>query len=764
MASSSRQPAVLHVDLDGARTIYRHHGWEYPWTDDPLFESGMENLLRFLERNGSKATLFTIAEDLDDPRKRAWIDKAVAAGHEIASHSVSHPEFDELTPSQKSHEIAESKRKLEAELGVTVRGFRAPSYQIDRGMIDTLVAEGFAYDSSCRPDRDFAERLDVPVVQPFPYRPFLDESFVELPLPGGKPFHPSYALVYGNGYFDRKLAKFARQNVPLVLLFHLTDFADPLPKDRLRGLKSKMYTLSQRDAKSKDARCQKMIESVKRRFELTTTDAILESEPARRAPKLVLGLSTTHETGAALFRGHECLAAISEERLDRVKFSTKFPPKLAIAEVIRIAGIDPKEITDVVVAGLPAGRLARVMLRGQWRDTTEFHGFNDYFPHFNKALYRAFAWTRSLGYGRVLGFLREKYGIAPRLHFVEHHRCHAASVYRTAPYDDAMIFTADGVGDDLSITISTGRRGRIETHLEIPYPHSFGQFYTACTQILGFRANRHEGKITGLSGFGTCDRELYRKVKSTIRESGPGFRLDKRYYSEGIIRGFSLKMFRKGEDLFETLQYRNYKAPLARLLQGYPREEVASVFQTLLEEELVEIMRPYAERFGLKNLCLAGGIFANVKANASVFRELNFDQVYIYPNMGDGGLCAGAALELTQARPEPFDKVYWGPEYSDEEIERALRAAAGAGLQYRREANIEKVIAERLAEHKVIARFNGRMEFGPRALCNRTILYGADEPEANNWLNKRLGRTEFMPFAPVALEEDADRFFVDREG
>ncbi len=761
-------PAVIHVDLDGAKDIYRHHRWDYPWDDDPVFTSGMANLLEFLKKNSIRATLFVIAQDLDDPAKRKWLNKAVADGHEIASHSLTHPEFDQLTLEQKRHEIVESKAKLEKELGVTVRGFRAPSYQIDRDMIDTLVEAGYGYDSSVYANDDFAARLNVPVIQPHPYRPFVDHEFVELPLPNYKPlpfpFHPSYSLIFGNMYFNMGLNKFAKKKLPLTLLLHLTDFADPLPKDRRPNLKSTIYTVSNRSAKSKASRCQRMIDSVKAKFELTTTDAVVKNEPAKRAPNLILGLSTTHETGAALFRGHECLAAISEERLDRVKFSTKFPPKLSIAEVVRIAGVDPNDITDVVVAGLPPGKLFGVMARGQLQDTMEYHGINDYFPHFNKVIYRKFAWMRSLGYRRVLGFLKEKFGIAPRLHFVEHHRCHAAGAYRTAPFDNAMIFTADGVGDNLSITVSTGSNGRIDTHLEIPYPHSFGQFYTACTQILGFRANRHEGKITGLSGYGTNNKELYRKVKSTIRESGPGFKLDKRYYSEGIIRGLSPMMFFKGEDLFETLQYRNYKAPLKKLLAGYTREDVAAVFQTLLEEELVEIMRPYAERYGHPNLALAGGIFANVKANAYVFRQLGFENIYVYPNMGDGGLGAGAALELMQAKPEPFDNVYWGPDYTDEQIETALRAAKDQGLSYERFDNVEKAIAERLADHKVIARFNGRMEYGPRALCNRTILYGADEPEANNWLNKRLGRTEFMPFAPVALEEDAEVFFTGIKG
>ena len=453
-------PAVIHVDLDGARDIYRHHRWSYTCDDDPLFTSGMENLLAFLQENALPATLFVIAQDLDDPAKREWLDKAVAEGHDIASHSLTHPEFDQLTREQKRHEIFASKAKLESELGVTVRGFRAPSYQIDRDMIDMLIEAGYDYDSSVYCNDEFATRLNVPTVQPHPYRPFLGREFVELPLPSYKPlpwpFHPSYSLIFGNWYFSKGLSRFAKRELPLTLLLHLTDFADPLPKEHLPNFKSKLYTLSNRSAKSKIDRCQHMIDAVKRRFEIVPTDSVLESEPTKREPKVVLGLSTTHETGASIFRGHECLAAISEERLDRVKFSTKFPPKLAIAEVVRVAAVDPEEITDVVVAGLPPKKLLGVMARGQVRDTCDYHGLNDYFPHFNKVLYRAFAWTRSLGYRRVLGFLKQKFGISPRLHFVEHHRCHASGAYRTAPFDEAMIFTADGVGDDLSITILDG--------------------------------------------------------------------------------------------------------------------------------------------------------------------------------------------------------------------------------------------------------------------------------------------------------------------
>lgn len=479
---------------------------------------------------------------------------------------------------------------------------------------------------------------------------------------------------------------------------------------------------------------------------------------------LTLAISTTHETGAAILEGDTVRAAVSEERIDRVKFSTQYPPVGSITSVFKVSGVDPKKIDRIVVAGLPSRKLLPKTIKGQWRDFTEFHGFNDYFPHFNKVLYRTFYFYRSLGYRAVQKYFQKTYGTKPELNFVEHHLCHASSAYRTAPFDDALIVTADGVGDEVSLTISEGHNGRITRLMEILYPHSFGQFYTACTQVLGFKGGRHEGKITGLSGFGKPNAELYEKVKGTIRKSGPDFTLDKRFYSEGFIRGFSIKKLRDGENLFEALQYRNYKNPLKRLLDGYAREDVAAVFQKLLEEEMIAVVRPYAESTALKNLALAGGIFANVKLNDVLFRALDMQQLYIFPHMGDGGLSIGAGLELLQARPKPFDSVYWGPSFTETELEEALKKGATEGLHYRREENIEKIIATQLAENKVIARFNGAMEFGPRALCNRSIMYPASDPSANKWLNDRLHRTEFMPFAPVALEGKADLFFKDMAG
>ncbi len=267
--------AVLHVDLDGAAHIYAHHGWDWPHGDDPVFESGMENLLSFLDHNGVKATLFVIASDLDDPKKREVLRRAAAAGHEIASHSLTHPELDDLERDAKRAELAESRAKLEDELQVEVQGFRAPSFQVDRATIELLAECGYAFDSSVFPDATFARRLGVGAVEPFPHRPVEGVDVLELPMPAHRPlpfpFHPCYALMLGKAYFSLGLGRFRKLGHPLVLLFHLTDFCDPLPKERLVGWKSRVYTVSNKSAAAKRALCQSFLNRIRTSFEVTDT-------------------------------------------------------------------------------------------------------------------------------------------------------------------------------------------------------------------------------------------------------------------------------------------------------------------------------------------------------------------------------------------------------------------------------------------------------------------------------------------------------------
>ena len=271
--------AVVHVDLDGATEIYRAHGWSYPYADDPVFESGLRNTLNLLSANGIRATMFTVAGSLDDSRKRELIQEAARRGHEIASHSLTHRMMLNLTRSDKCAEIAGSRDKLEAALGVTIRGFRAPGYLLDREGLELLAQYGYEYDSSAFPTPAFAQRLRTSVERlTAVHEPLPGSRLLELPLPDHRPspvpFTPSYSLLLGERYFRWGLERAAKTRRPFVMLFHLIDLADPVPRERHSGM-SRLFTLSYLSARQKMARCQTMLDLVKSRFALSSTNELL---------------------------------------------------------------------------------------------------------------------------------------------------------------------------------------------------------------------------------------------------------------------------------------------------------------------------------------------------------------------------------------------------------------------------------------------------------------------------------------------------------
>ncbi|MGH7554484.1 MAG: polysaccharide deacetylase family protein [Longimicrobiales bacterium] len=274
--------AVVHLDLDGLRHIFRVRGWVYHGEHDPVFESGLRRALDAFAEAGVSATLFVIAEDLDDPRKRALIESAVRRGHEIASHSVTHERFARFAGDRKRREIFESRDKLAQKLGVHVEGFRAPDLSIDREGLELVAQAGYTYDTSLIAGARYAADTGIGPVPAGAYRPVAGSTLLELPLPPHGalpfPFHPSYALVLGAWYFRLGTARALNAPGPFVLLFHLIDFADPLPSALLSGAAQRLYTLSHRGGESKSERCRQMLEHVRSRFELTTTRAIVESQ------------------------------------------------------------------------------------------------------------------------------------------------------------------------------------------------------------------------------------------------------------------------------------------------------------------------------------------------------------------------------------------------------------------------------------------------------------------------------------------------------
>ena len=339
----------------------------------------------------------------------------------------------------------------------------------------------------------------------------------------------------------------------------------------------------------------------------------------------------------------------------------------------------------------------------QWgRDASQFH----------------FKWQQELESGLA------ETGLQGKLKRVEHHLSHSANAYYTSGFDQALIVTLDGYGSGLAGSINVGRDGKIERLHGLEYPHSLGTFYETVTSALGFKPSRHEGKIVGLAAYG--DPEILGDLlRSRFVQANGGFRI------------------------IET-----NNVYFARLLAAqFPKIDVAAAYQRVLEEVAVAYVSQYVKKTGLKNLVLSGGVVANVKLNQRLREIPGIEGIFIHPNMGDGGCGTGAALaEFAGSQPtrERINDVYLGPEFSAEEISEALRRAQLPFTEYK---PVEPKIAMLLAAGKVVARFDGRMEYGPRALGHRSILYHAKEPAVNQWLNQRLGRTEFMPFAPATLYE-----------
>lgn len=325
-------------------------------------------------------------------------------------------------------------------------------------------------------------------------------------------------------------------------------------------------------------------------------------------------------------------------------------------------------------------------------------------------------------------------GFTGKVRRVDHHRSHAANAFYCSKFDEALVVTLDGYGTGQAASVSLATKDGIKLLHKSSYPHSMGLMYEQATAALGFKPSRHEGKIVGLAAYGDPMR-LGPYIVSRIKQTPGEFAFD--------------------------MPHNPYFA--SYLASKYPKVDVAAGFQYALEKVVTDYVAHYVKDTGVSNIVLSGGVVANVKLNQRIYEIDDVDSIFVYPNMGDGGCATGAAILVSSAAGEKidFEDPYLGREYSDEEIEKALKES---GLEYEKMAYMPSAIALLVRQGYVVARFNGRMEYGPRALGNRSILYHGGDVEVNNWLNKRLGRTEFMPFAPVTLADDADTYFYNSEG
>ncbi len=460
---------------------------------------------------------------------------------------------------------------------------------------------------------------------------------------------------------------------------------------------------------------------------------------------VTLGLSYSYDSGAALLVDGEIVAAINEERLNRIKVYSGFPA-LSIAECLRIAGIAPRDVRQVAVGGrmnfpyesgvesgsatyrlsdaLSRAGLLRLLIgnRPAAYALRAFFG-NRYNPIFNR-------------HAEIMSGL-QRLGVTAPVEYFDHHYCHNASAFYASGFDEAYAVSIDAFGDCFSSRIYRGANGRLELVRTVPAYHSPAHHYAYVTALLGFIPTRHEGKVTGLAAFGNpaeTARILRERIDYSTRRKSP------------IVRG----LYHKPE-----LEY------LRKALAGYSKEDVAAGVQCVLEDVVSRFLRDNLRDIASSRIVLSGGVAANVRLN-QIVRELGFEDVFVFPHMGDGGLAAGACYASNAgatgaAANKRIRDVYLGTGYGDGEIADAL---ADSGLRWRRSDRIDEEVAANVADGKIVARFVGRMEYGPRALCHRSIFYKADDPRVNTWLNQRLNRTEFMPFAPVMLREDAPRFLA----
>lgn len=325
-------------------------------------------------------------------------------------------------------------------------------------------------------------------------------------------------------------------------------------------------------------------------------------------------------------------------------------------------------------------------------------------------------------------------GIYAKLKRMDHHLSHAANSFYASGYERALCITLDGYGTGLAGSVSEAVNGKIRRLHGVDFPNSLGSFYEQVTSSLGFRPSRHEGKIVGLASYG--DPNILKNILlSRFVESAGDF-----------------KIFESNNTYFSRY-----------LASKFPKIDVAAAYQRVLEIIAVNFVSHWVKKTGIDTIVLSGGVTANVKLNQRIFEIEDVNHLFVYPNMGDGGCGTGAAMfhSWSGGAKESIKNAYFGPDYSDREITAELN---NAGLQFSKPENYALEVAKLIHNGNVVARFDGRMEYGPRALGNRSILYHAKEPDVNQWLNHRLGRTEFMPFAPVTLYEARERCYHNIKG
>ena len=482
----------------------------------------------------------------------------------------------------------------------------------------------------------------------------------------------------------------------------------------------------------------------------------------------ILGISCYfHDAAAALIVDGTLVAASEEERFTRIKHDYEFPDN-AIRFCLNAGDISTDNLDYVVFFEKPFIKFDRLL-------QTTLSGFPQTYPLFAQSL-RTWLfdklWVRSTITSQV-GVPKSK------VLFSEHHLSHAASAYFASPFDEAAILTFDGVGEWATTTLGVGKGNDLRTIKEIHFPHSIGLLYSALTAFLGFEVNEGEYKVMGMASYGT-PRYVDLIWKMVEQKQDGSFWLDLRYFSfhRSTVHSFTKKM----TDLLGPP--RAPETPFFTEATGYPDyygerpdkydelftdnqhyADIAASIQAVAEDLILELARESHRETGKTRLCLAGGVALNSVANARILNETPFEDIYVQPNAGDGGAALGASLlawntMLDSPERIVMDHAYLGAWHSEDAIAEAIAASGHTAIQYDKEEVLVDAVCDRLEGGKVIGWFQGRSEWGPRALGNRSILADPRRSDMKDTVNAKIKfREPFRPFAPSVLAERCEEFF-----
>ena len=471
--------------------------------------------------------------------------------------------------------------------------------------------------------------------------------------------------------------------------------------------------------------------------------------------KTILGISAFyHDSAATILVDGKIIAAAQEERFTRVKHDSSYPYN-AIEFVLNFAKIKLSHVDQIIFFEKPFLKFERLLETYVAFAPKGFKSFCMAMP----------IWLRDKLFQKKMLFNELKrhdknFNDIKKIHFSDHHLSHAASAFFPSPFEEAIVLTADGVGEWSTTTVAIGKGNNLAIKKEIHFPHSLGLLYSAFTYYTGFKVNSGEYKLMGLAPYGIPIYED--KIKNNlidIKEDG-SFHLDQSYFNYAT----GLTMTNKKFDKLFGQKVRNPK--FEELTQFHM--DIAASIQKVTEDVMIKLAKSLKEEFNLKNLCLAGGVALNCVANGKILKEKIFDNIWIQPAAGDAGGSLGAALALwyieqnNSRKVDPNDTMqgsYLGPEFSQKEIEEQLDKA-GAKYEILKENELLDKTATDLSKQEAIGWFQGRMEFGPRALGARSILGDPRSEKMQKNLNLKVKfRESFRPFAPSVLKDDLSEWF-----